>query len=180
LLDEARGGPAQDGVVLALDTMERLRARTLLDAMEAARAAPTSTPGPLHDQRAEALARIARVQRRLLGRIGEAERAEALAELAGLERAEEDWRDRIARAQPQLAAGVSAERPRLVELQAALGADEALLAFQTWSRRTDPELPYADGSSWVIAVTRAGARPFRIADAAALERSVRMFVALLL
>ena len=176
LLDPAHGPADAGDLALSFSVMERLRARVLLDALRAVRSSPAAVP--VRDERDALLARIARVQRRLLAPIEGAERDVLLASLASLERGDDELRDRIARAYPRLSAARAAP-PALAEAQAALGPDEAMLTFQTWSPQGGPELPYQDGSSWVLLLTRDGARALRIPDSDFVARAVRMLSALI-
>lgn len=175
LLDHSHGPAADGDLALSFSTMERLRARVLLEALGAAR---TQAPGPLRDERASLSAQRARVQRRLLEPIEQPERDVLLASLASLERSDDELRDRIARAHAPLSSRREPP-PQLAEVQAALGEDEAMLAFQVWSRQGGAELPYQDGSSWAVLITRGAATAFRIPDGEFLARSAHVFAALI-
>ena len=171
LLDPARGGASNADLELSLQVLERLRAATLVESLDAAKSAGSA-------RRDKALQRIVALQRDLSrpGLTPEA-RAKEHAELERAEREEEAARDELARKAP--ASRKKIAPPALRELQAALGADEALLAFQIFSRRTTDDAPYDDGSSWVIAVSRTAARAFRIPDARQLAAAAALFTALI-
>lgn len=173
LLDPSRGTPDP---ALAFTVMERLRARVLLDALNKVR--NEALPSSLHEERTALLLRISRAQAELRGPLEPLRREALLADLSALETADAELRDRIARAIP----GTTTPReppPALEAVQAALGEHEAMITFQTWAMQGSPELPYRDGSSWALIVTRRAARAVRIPDVLALEREVRMFVALI-
>jgi CHAT domain-containing protein len=163
------------GMEEAFMVMERLRARTLLEALEAARAAPAGPPSPLEERRTGILEEIARVQRRLLDpALPAAERAPALTELHRLEIDEADLRDRIA------ADDRTYDNPRrpgfagLPQVRRALAPDEALLSFQI---APDGAL-YSDfgGGSWLLVSTQSGTRALRLRrDRVALRPAVTLF-----
>jgi tetratricopeptide (TPR) repeat protein len=159
----------------AFGVMERLRARTLVEALEAAQAAPAGPPSPLLERQAAVLEEITRVQRRLLDPgLPVAERPAALRDLRRLEITEAEVRDRIAADDPALA---NPRRPGfavLPQVRQALAADEALLSFQV----SPDEDPFRDfgGGSWLLVSTRGGTRALRLRrDRVALRPAVALF-----
>jgi CHAT domain-containing protein len=167
------GDPASLDAAFAV--MERLRARTLVEALEAAHAVPAGAPSPLHERHAAVLEQIAQVQRRLLDpALPPSERASALGELRRLEIEEAEIRDRIAAADPAL---VNPRRPGfslLPQVRHALGEDEAMLAFQI----APDESLFGNfgGGSWLLASTRNGTRAYRLRrDRVALRPAVALW-----
>jgi CHAT domain-containing protein/tetratricopeptide (TPR) repeat protein len=179
LLDAAMAAEAEDDLALAFRVSERMRARVLLDALDAARATPAvGRAGPLREQRAENLAAIARVQQRLIDpNLTDADRQTALSELEALEIEETALRDLIAREDPDFAAVRRPTMPSLSEVQQSLAEDQALLAFQI--EPAPEELPDDwRGGSWVLCVTRDDTKVHRVPDAESLEREVQLFLGL--
>ena len=143
----------EEDPALAFQVQERMRARALIDALEAVRALPAPSPEvlKLHERRAALLLEISRIQRRLLDR-DVPRRSELLAELRRKEREDEELREAIARASPEL------RRPdfaTLEQVRGALGEDEALLSFQIapWEDMVGDFM----GGAWLMVVTRKGA-----------------------
>jgi CHAT domain-containing protein/tetratricopeptide (TPR) repeat protein len=157
----------------AFGVVERMRARTLTDALGVARQAPGTSE--LHARRADVFLAIARVQRRLLDPdLGTKERAEARAELERLEAEETELRSRIARADPHFES-----RPTfasLAQVRGALAPDQALLSFQV--------APWQDlaggfgGGSWLLVSTRTATRVYRLPDRVELRPNVELFTGL--
>jgi CHAT domain-containing protein len=163
-------------VALAFAVTERMRARSLLDALDTSRQ-PLDPRHPAVAERRAALAGIAAVQRTLMdGGIDEQRRAKSLQELDLLERREQEARRQVALAFPD-----RREIPRafasLAAVQAALADDEALLSFQAGLWRS-----YAgedEGGSWLVVATRAGRTIHRLPDRARLAPAVPIFNGLL-
>ncbi len=177
LLDPARNA-SQPDFTAAFDVMERLRARVLLESLLAARERQ-AVPPALRATGVALHAKMAALQRRLLDpTLGNTERKTLLAELDRAEGEESAWRDDVARARPRLR-NVEFATPRLSDVQHALRPDEAMLLFQTWRREPTPETPLDDGSSWVLVLTQAGAKAYRIPDAEVLEPEVQQWLSLL-
>jgi CHAT domain-containing protein len=177
LLESALRGDSRDGIAEAFGVMERARARALLDALAAARAAPPATAATreLQTARASLLEEIAQVQRRLFDPdLPAAERETARAGLDHLELAEADLRNQLDQANPALSALRTPAFAALPQVQKALGADEALLSFQV---APDKELfGGAGGGSWVIVSTRGGTRAYRLRrDRVALRAAIDLF-----
>jgi len=167
-------GPAAavEDVDRALTVIERMRARVLLDSLDAAGAATGGAPGELQRRRAEALDGISRLQRRLLSPIlPETERAALLRDLDALENRERGLRADMARADPSFATLRSPSLAALARIQEALHADQALLSFQSDQRSSHP--------SWALLVTRDAVRTAVLPDRAPLASEVSLFLGLL-
>ncbi|HEX3529430.1 MAG TPA: CHAT domain-containing protein [Thermoanaerobaculia bacterium] len=156
----------------AFGAMERLRARTLVEALAAARAA-AGPPSPLLARQAMILGNITQVQRRLLvSGMPEADRSQALRDLRRLEIEEAEVRNLLAAAAP-----APANPPGfavLPQVRQALAADEALLSFQV---SPDEDL-FRDfgGGSWLLVSTRSSTRVVRLPrDRVALRPAVALF-----
>src|SRR6185295_8486998 len=167
-----RGGGAKD-LERGFGVAERMRARTLISTLEAARALPAAT-APVRQQRGAVLERISSVQRQLMDPdLPATERAAANRELERLEIEEADLRNQLARAAPVLATARRPDFATLARVRRALGADEALLSFQIapW---LDQRGGFA-GGSWLFVVSRAGTRVYRLPGRAELRAAVRLF-----
>jgi len=158
----------------AFGTMERLRARTLIEALEAARVA-VGSPSPLLARQAEIQGNIAQVQRRLLDPgLPEAERSRALRDLRRLEIKEAEVRNLLATAAPAPTASRPPGFAMLPQVRQALAADEALLSFQI---SPDEDL-FRDfgGGSWLLVSTRTGTKAIHLSrDRVALHPAVALF-----
>ena len=165
-------GASADDIEKALAIIERMRARVLLDSLDAAGAATGGVPDDLQRRRVEALVGISRVQRRLLSPLlSEAERTTALRELDGFENGERALRAEMARADPSFASLRTPSLPTIAQIQGALGADQALLSFQS-----DLDSRHA---GWAVAITRDAVRTVAIPDRAALDNEVSLFLGML-
>ena len=144
LLPAAQASP--EDVELAFSVLERRRARSLLDQLDAAQATPVVAPqGPLRERRARLLADLATVQRHLADPgLPESERKRLLGELDRLEAEEGALREETARAHPAFASLHKPTFPSLREVREALREEEALLAFQI-AGAADP--PKASGTA---------------------------------
>jgi CHAT domain-containing protein len=165
-----------DDLDLAFLVTERMRARSLLDALDRSRPVP-DPQHPAVKQRRTLLEAIAAVQRVLMDpTLDEERRAAQLRELEGLERREQE-------AQRQIALAFHGEKrvpptfATLDTLQSALAGNEALLSFQVglW---TTYDGDYG-GGSWLIAVTKKRRTVHRLPDRTRLSPVVPMFVGLL-
>ena len=173
LLDAALSGRNPGGLERAFQVAERLRARTLVDTLEAAHAVPAAA-APLRQQRGAALERISAVQRHLLDpALQAAERAAANRELEQLEIQEADLRNQLARAAPALDVSRRPDFATLSRVRQALGADQALLSFQI-SSWEDERGDFA-GGSWLLVTTRGGTRVYRLPGRGELRPAVRLF-----
>lgn len=181
-----QGTLAPDGRVtaeereLAFATLERVRARLLLERLDSAQAPVAGrlpADHPLRRERRRLLQEIAAVNRRLASRdLAEADRSDALAELARLEREEEAASARLAAQDPSFAAVRLPPLPRTADLRAALAPDEALIVLQVI------DLPLDAGGSyggWVWVFTRNDLRLVRIDDTGGLTARIDAFVGLI-
>ncbi|RPH57088.1 hypothetical protein EHM82_02070, partial [bacterium] len=108
---------------------ERMRARTLIDTLQAARAVPASDP--LRQRRAAVLERISGIQRRLLDPdLPASERPSASRELERLEIEHADLHNQLNRAAPSLANLSRPDFASLAQVRQTLSPREALLSFQ--------------------------------------------------
>ncbi len=157
----------------AFQVAERLRARTLADALEAAHAVPAAA-APLRQKRGAAMERISIVQRRLLDpTLPAAARAADTQELERLEVEEADLRNQLARAAPALDDARRPDFATLARVRQALAADQALLSFQV-SSWEDERGDFA-GGSWLLVTTKAGTRVYRLPARGELRPAVRLF-----
>jgi CHAT domain-containing protein len=157
----------------AFQVAERLRARTLIDTLEAAHAVPAAA-APLRQQRGVALERISTVQRRLLDpALPASDRAAANQELEQLEIQEADLRNQLGRTAPALDVSRRPEFATLARVRQALAADEAFLSFQI-SSWEDERGDFA-GGSWLLVTTRGGTRAYRLPARRELRPAVRLF-----
>jgi hypothetical protein len=172
--------PSSADLELAFSVGERMRARVLLDELDAAQAVAGLAPsGAARNRRSEVLKALAAVQRRLLDpALGRADRDAGLAELEKLEREESALRAEMARADPAFGALRAPRLPSLAELQGLLAEDEALLSFLVASRH-DPDHRTTEGGSWLWVVTRRGVRVHRLPDREALRPLVSIFLGLI-
>jgi tetratricopeptide (TPR) repeat protein len=153
----------------AFSVMERMRARALLDSVTAS----STLPGlPENPARAQALAEIASVQRRLLDpELPPEERTLALDRLARLELDETELRAK--QVVPHI------EEPdfaSLEEIQEGLSTNQAVAAFQIglWEN-VHGEF---GGGAWLLLLTRERAEVFRLPDRVALEPKMPVFLGL--
>ncbi len=162
-------GVSPEDVEAALAVIERMRARVLLDSLDAAGVATGGTTGDVQQRRAETLARISGVQRRLFNPLlPDAERAAALRELDTLENQERALRVEVARADPSFASLRTPSVATLKRIREALRPDQALISFQT-----DID---SRNAGWAVAITRDATRTVAIPDRAALDGEVSLFL----
>jgi tetratricopeptide (TPR) repeat protein len=165
---------------LAFRTMERLRARTLLDTLEASGAFVVPRDEQLREERSGILRRISETQKSLIRPdLPGTAREELLAELASLEIEEADVRDRIARTDRGFAALHAPDIPSLERIQGALGEGEALFSFQLWGRNDIPARDLDIGASWLIVATREAVEVFAIPDRLLIRDQVEIYEGLL-
>lgn len=162
---------------LAFAVSERMRARVLLEALEAAGIGRPRPAGQPSEALGRARAAIVAVQRRLLDpALAPAPRATLLEELESLELDEADLRAQVERGRGHH----PGEAPNLVTLdqvRARLHPDEVMLAFLVG---LDRDLYGAfGGGSWVVAVSREGAIARRVPDRLRLEATVPVYAGLL-
>lgn len=169
LLDSGPEPVSDDDLDLAFRVLERLRARVLLETLDAAGTTGRAGPDPRRAARDAVLARIARVQASLLDPARrEPERDAALDDLERLEVEEAAQRDALARADAAFRQLRQPELPSVRAVQAALRPDEAVLVFQVASKRF-----YGSGSH-VFVLTRERASVRALPDGAQLERAAAL------
>jgi tetratricopeptide (TPR) repeat protein len=179
LFASSRGGRDTRKVAQAFGVLERLRARTLLETLQAARVVPVPSADEvrLRTRRAAVLEDLAGVQRRLLDPdLSARDRAAAVHELERLELEESDLRNQLARSNPALA---SLHRPTfasLARVRQALAPDEAMLSFQIapWK---DVRGEFA-GGGWLLVLTRDATRVYRLPGRVELRPAVSLFTGL--
>jgi CHAT domain-containing protein len=165
-----------DDAVMAFSITERMRARSLLDAVERSRA----RPDPLHPAvaaRRKLLEAIVDVQRRLLDpSIAAAARQRAIAQLQTLELQEQDARRQVEiafhRADPASSAFVG-----LSDVRGTLADDEALLSYQVGLWQT-----FAGefgGGSWLVVIAKDHQKVYRLPDRVELTPIIPVFSGLL-
>jgi len=154
----------------AFEVIERMRSRTLLDAIGLSRSESGVSPA-LKARRADLVLEIAQAQRRLLKTgLGEKEQESARARLGRLEIEEESLRARI---DPHVARLRKPGFASLEKLRRALAPDEALLSFQI--------APWEDlagdfgGGSWLLASTRDETRVHRLPGRTELRPEINVF-----
>jgi CHAT domain-containing protein/tetratricopeptide (TPR) repeat protein len=158
----------------AFGVIERMRSRTLIDALGLSFSGPHASPA-LYARREDVLLDIARVQRRLLDdRLGREERARAGVELDRLELEASTLQSQIAKADSALAAVRPPGFASLEQVREALAPDEAFLSFQI--------APWKDlagdfgGGSWLLVSTHDVTRVYRLADRTELRPAVTAFI----
>jgi CHAT domain-containing protein/tetratricopeptide (TPR) repeat protein len=177
LLEAWSAGEGPGRLDSAFEVLERKRARTLLDALSAASAAPVQPARlkPLQERLSQIHEDISQVQRQLLDpALPAPQLTTAQADLERLELEEQDLRDRIAEASPALSALRAPSFASLAQVRASLAPDEALLSFQIAPDR-DVFGDFA-GGSWVVVSTRGASRAWRLhRDRVALRPAVELF-----
>ena len=171
LIETAQGG--QRDLEPAFQVAERLRARSLVDTLEAAHAVPAEA-APIRQRHGSILEQISGVQRRLMNPdLSAAEHATALRELEALEIQEAELRNQLARTAPALAIPRRPDFATLARVRLSLRPGDALLSFQIapWE---DERGGFA-GGSWLLVTTRGGTRVYRLPGRGELRAAVRLF-----
>lgn len=181
LLDPETSSRSKEDVDLAFTIMERLRARALLDSLDAAGATAAAVDaGPLQLERNALLDQIATVQKRLLDpEAPAADRSAWLVELTALERQERELRAAIADASPGFAALHRPEIPSIDSVRLALEPDQVMLAFQLASRAVTPDDPTPNGGSWLLVLSTGGVEVIPLTERSTLEDAVGLYLGLL-
>lgn len=141
----------------AFAVVERMRARTLTDALGLPRA---KVRPALHARRAEVALAITRIQQKLMGDLSITDREKARSELDRLKTEADGIRLQIQKADPNLASPHQPGFASLEQVRRSLAPDEALLSFQV--------APWKDlagdfgGGSWLLVTTGAGTRTYRL------------------
>jgi len=156
LQGSASSATPDEDLGLAFRTIERFRARELLETIEAPhRFHQTTVENAAFSEREEVLARISSVQRALSdSHLDPLDRQDALTELDDLEALESDLRDQLLRESPAFAAVHQPTIPDLAEIQALLAPDQALLSYQLWDGESSTRLPLEIGRSWLTLITQ--------------------------
>jgi len=180
LLAENGAPPGREDLERAFAMTERMRARSLLETLDAAGATAAIAPsGTRSEARVEVLNEIAEVRGKL-GRVDltPAERRRLRDRLSELESREASLRREIARADPTFAALRGPSLPSIEELRGGLEEDQALVAFLIDERRRE-EPSAAPSRSWAIVVDQEGARAVLLNGCRELRRQVRLYLSLL-
>jgi len=160
LLEHSTRPPSSADIASALETMERLRARGLLEILVRG-----------HRARGELDRAIQDAQRRLLDvHLGADERVALVTRL----RADERGLRESAGETVQLPAP-----PGIDELQKALRPEEALVSFQQWTGEADVTAPIVESTSWAIVVTGDRRWAVRVAGARDVDAAARLWLSLL-
>ncbi|NVI98588.1 CHAT domain-containing protein [Myxococcus sp. AM009] len=163
--------PFREAVSRAFAVSERLRARTLLDALVASRALADSGDTPeRRAQRSEVQSRLVAVQRQLLDpSLASDGREAALKELQELERRERDLRPAPRHGAREFAS--------LAAVEQGLAEDEALLVFLVGD---DEDLTGTSaGGAWLFVATRGGTHVHRIPERTRLAAAATLFSGLI-
>lgn len=178
ILESANGRGSPERLELAFSIAERMRARALLDSLDAAHVTSVHAQGgPRAVERDALLERIAQTQKQLVqGTRSADEKASLLREIEKLESREAALRDEMARANPRVAALRRPAIPTLAEIRSLLAPDEALLAFQLSTRRVDEIYTWPNGGSWVFVVTRESAKVFPLPESDVLEKEIDVWI----
>lgn len=173
LIERALATGRADDMERAFGVAERLRARSLVGTLEAARALPAAA-APLRQRRGTVLERISSVQRQLLDpALSTSARTAALQDLVRLETEEADLRNQLARLAPALGIPRRPDFATLARVRQALGPGEALLSFQIapWK---DERGGFA-GGSWLLVVSRGDTRIYRLQGRGEIRNAVRLW-----
>ena len=160
----------------AFEVMERMRARTLLEATSARSISPQrGALLELESARQDALGAIAKIQQQVLNpQLSPSRRAELEAALADRERRAEALREKVDQARPGTRRAPRFPTPD--EVRAALAKDEAMLLFQVG---LDTSLDGTfGGGAWLWVLTQEEIALHRIPDRLALETQIPVFVGL--
>ncbi len=178
ILEDPQGQPSRSRLEIALSLSERMRARTLLEALSASRAVvPIRSDDPRVIAREKVLLEIEEKQLALTTADSTSEdRVEQVAELEVLEEREERLRQELNSDNPGYSEVSRTSHIKLSEMESVVGDDEALLAFQVapW---TDLFNEFA-GGSWLFVTTREGTRTYRLPGAEKLASDSRILVGL--
>jgi hypothetical protein len=172
---------SRQDIDLAVRTIEKLRARILLDAMDSAQATEAiNRHTPAARELTPLLERTLELRRRLdAPGLTRFERDEVISELEALEADERTLRRNAAAADVAYALMRRPEIPGIDQLQESLGEDEALVLFQLSTRRQDAEHWYWNGGSFALVVTRDRVEGEALEDADLIEDRVAIFLGVL-
>ncbi len=153
----------------AFMTIERMRARNLLDGLRRSDAMRPDPEDPDEQRWQAVVGEIAELQRVLLGSsLDDAERSGQLSRLDELEARERRLRDALAAGDGELGTLLVPEFPKLEEVQAMLGEGEAILSYQISDEKDAQALP--EGGSWLWVLTRDEVHVIPLPERRRLER----------
>jgi CHAT domain-containing protein/tetratricopeptide (TPR) repeat protein len=170
--------PGVEEIERAFAVSERLRARSLLDTLDAAGATERLLPsGPETERRSEVLGEIGNL-RSTLARGGQSsdETERLLTRLAELERREAELREAIAENHERFGDLRGMSRPDLDEVRETLDTDQALVSFVIANPVPGERQP---GGSWALVITTDDAVAVRLDVIEGLEKRIRLYVSLL-
>jgi CHAT domain-containing protein len=172
--------PSDDDVALAFATLERMRARVLLDELDASRtSAGLFAAGPAERRRDDALKELASLTQKFRNlATGDPERARLRTEIERRRVEEADLRRLAALENPSFAALRAPVFPSLAEVRGALAPDEALLVY-TLADASPEWGPTWGCSSRVLVVTRRSVETRPVPDQLASSQSIMTFDGLL-
>jgi tetratricopeptide (TPR) repeat protein len=174
---EPDGQPTAADIEHGFAIIERMRARGLLDAMDAAQATPVGARGADSDTHTALLARLADVRRRLLDpTLPVADRHQATGEFERLEREAGHAREALAASDPSFGALHAPRLASIDEVERVLAPDQALLVFQIF-RDTSTDGTFL-GGSWLTVVRRGSRQVYRL-TVGQLDGAVELFLGLL-
>ena len=174
---EPDGQPTAADIENGFAIIERMRARSLLDAMDAAAATPVGARGAVADTHTALLARLADVRRRLLDpTLPVADRHQATGEFERLEREAASAREALAASDPSFGALHAPRLASINEVDRALAPDQALLVFQLFPE-TGTDGTFL-GGSWLTVLRHGSNRVYRLTPGQ-LEGAIELFLGLL-
>jgi len=173
--------PAAPAIDLTLAVMERMRARVLIERLDAGEAENDTERAGQGLQAAHRIAvdQITQIQRRLLhDDLQDEQRASLLTDLSAAERQEVALSDARIAADPRLAGLRSVEAPTLAALQRVLEPDQAILSYQlaTPLHREAPE-PWPVTSSLIV-ITKNDTQAFPLPPREELAPLIDLFAGL--
>jgi len=173
ILLDGPGPYPTEAVERAVQVMERLRARSLLDQLDAGRMTAGLLPDdPREAQRGQVVTDIAEIQRRLLAAgVPEIERDALIRRVDALEIEERALRQDLGRSHWRFRAVRASGPPPIAEVRTEIAPDQAIVSFQMGVPGT--------GGARAIVLTREGAVAVALPGSDTLEQEVRTYLALL-
>jgi len=181
LIGDPDAPPSRGDLGLAFSVLERLRARELLDSLDAARGTGEHTlGGPRTAERSRVLEEIAGVQRRLVApSLATGERESLFLQLERLELREAGLREEIASGDPGFAALRRPSFATLADVQATLAPDQAMVVFVAGQEgKRDPNIGRFDLGFFALALTRASVERFALPRAEILSAETEVLLSL--
>lgn len=178
LLERAEADERPGLVAEAFSVTERMRARALLEALDAQGSSPLAPPTPARAARGRehkaVLEDMVELNRQLLAASDGAMRQSLLDDLAALELREEALRPEVARS--PAAPSASASTASLADVRAALEPGEALLSYQIapWQEVNGG----FGGGAWLVAATRDAVQVRRLPGRTELSDSAAVMLGL--